>query len=34
MKPTKVFVFCTVLLVGLAAWSQDFPRAEVAADYS
>jgi Outer membrane protein beta-barrel domain len=34
MKITKLFVFCAVLLVGLAAWSQDFPRAEVAADYS
>jgi hypothetical protein len=34
MKLSKVFVFCAVLLVGLAAWSQDFPRAEVAADYS
>ena len=34
MKLTKLFVFCAVLLVGLAAWSQDFPRAEVAADYS
>ena len=34
MKMTKLFAFCAVLLVGLAAWSQDFPRAEVAADYS
>jgi hypothetical protein len=34
MKLTKLFAFCAVLLVGLAAWSQDFPRAEVAADYS
>jgi hypothetical protein len=34
MKLTKLFVFCAVVLVGLAAWSQDFPRAEVAADYS
>ena len=34
MKISKVFVFCVVFLVGLAAWSQDFPRAEVAADYS
>jgi len=34
MKITKLFVFCAVLLVGLAAWSQDFPRAEVAGDYS
>jgi hypothetical protein len=30
----KLFVFCAALLVGLAAWSQDFPRAEVAADFS
>jgi hypothetical protein len=29
-----VFVFCAVLLVGLTARSQDFLRAEVAADYS
>ena len=34
MKTAKMFAFCAVLLVGLAAWSQDFPRAEVAADYS
>jgi hypothetical protein len=34
MNVTKLFVFCAVLLVGIAAWSQDFPRAEVAADYS
>ena len=34
MKLTKLFVFWAGLLVGLAAWSQDFPRAEVAADYS
>ena len=34
MKVTKLFMFCAVLLVALAAWSQDFPRAEVAADYS
>jgi len=34
MKLTKLFTFCAVLLVGLAAWSQDFPRVEVAADYS
>jgi len=26
MNLTKLFVFCAVLLVGLAAWSQDFPR--------
>jgi Outer membrane protein beta-barrel domain len=34
MRISKLLVFCAVLLVGLAAWSQDFPRAEVAADYS
>jgi hypothetical protein len=34
MKVLKLSAFCAVLLVGLAAWSQDFPRAEVAADYS
>jgi len=34
MRITKLFAFCAVLLVGVAAWSQDFPRAEVAADYS
>ena len=34
MKITKVFAFCAVMLIGFAAWSQDFPRAEVAADYS
>ena len=34
MKFAKLFAFCAVLSVGLAAWSQDFPRAEVAADYS
>jgi hypothetical protein len=34
MNITKLFVFCAVLLVGLAAWSQDFPRAEVAVDYT
>lgn len=34
MKVLKVSAFCFVLSVGLAAWSQDFPRAEVAADYS
>ena len=34
MRITKLFVFSVVLLAGLAAWSQDFPRAEVAADYS
>ena len=34
MKVTKLFVFCAVVLVGLAAWAQDFPRVEVAADYS
>src|SRR4029077_8292184 len=34
MKVAKLVVFCVVLLVGVAAWSQDFPRAEVAADYS
>jgi hypothetical protein len=34
MKIIKMLVFFAVLLVGLAAWSQDFPRAEVAADYS
>lgn len=34
MKITKLFVFCALVLVGLAAWAQDFPRVEVAADYS
>jgi hypothetical protein len=34
MKSSKLLAFCTLLFVGLAAWSQDFPRAEVAADYS
>lgn len=34
MKLAKLFVFCTILLTGLAAWSQDFPRAEVAVDYT
>jgi Outer membrane protein beta-barrel domain len=34
MKLAKLSAFCAVVLVGLAAWSQDFPRAEVAADYS
>ena len=34
MRLTKLFVFCATLLMGLAAWSLDFPRAEVAVDYS
>lgn len=34
MTIAKIFAFFAVLLVGLAAWSQDFPRVEVAADYS
>jgi hypothetical protein len=34
MKIAKLVVFCVVLLVGVAASSQDFYRAEVTADYS
>jgi hypothetical protein len=34
MKLIKVSAFCAVILMGLAAWAQDFPRVEVAADYS
>jgi len=34
MKISKLFAFCAILFVGVAAWSQEFPRAEVAADYS
>jgi hypothetical protein len=34
MKITKMILFGAVLLLGLGAWAQDFPRAEVAADYS
>jgi len=33
-KTSKLVAFCAVLFVGLVAWSQDFPRAEVAVDYS
>ena len=34
MKVAKLVIFCVVLLVGVAAWSQDFYRGEVTADYS
>jgi hypothetical protein len=34
MKVVKLVVFCIVLSAGVAAWSQDFYRAEVTGDYS
>lgn len=34
MKITKSILVGAVLLCGLAAWAQDFPRAEVSANYS
>jgi len=34
MKLTKRAVLGTILLVGLTAWAQEFPRAEVGANYS
>ncbi|PYT39928.1 MAG: hypothetical protein DMG45_18335 [Acidobacteria bacterium] len=34
MKVTKLLVFGAILLLGLAAWAQEFPRAEVGFDYS
>ena len=34
MKIAKSILLGAVLLCGLAAWAQEFPRAEVAADYS
>jgi Outer membrane protein beta-barrel domain len=34
MKWTKAVVFGAILLLGLAAWAQEFPRAEVGIDYS
>ncbi len=34
MKITKALVLGAVLLLGLAAWSQEFPRAELGFDYS
>jgi len=34
MKITKVLIFATILLLGVAAWAQEFPRAEVGFDYS
>ena len=34
MNLTKAFVFGTILLLGVTAWAQEFPRFEVGADYS
>jgi len=34
MKFTKAVGFAAILVVGLAAWSQEFPRAELGLDYS
>jgi hypothetical protein len=34
MKITKTILFGAVLLIGLAAWAQDFPRYEVSGNYS
>jgi hypothetical protein len=34
MRFTKAVVFGAILLLGLAAWAQEFPRAEVGVDYS
>jgi len=34
MKISKLLMLCAVVLLGINAWSQDFPRVEVAADYS
>jgi Outer membrane protein beta-barrel domain len=34
MKHKTVLVFGAVLLLGMAAWAQEFPRAEVGFDYS
>jgi hypothetical protein len=34
MKFTKAVVFGAILLLGLAAWAQEFPRAEIGVDYS
>lgn len=34
MRVAKLVAFCVVLLVGVAAWAQDFYRGEVTADYS
>jgi outer membrane protein with beta-barrel domain len=34
MKVTKVLTFGAILLLGMAAWAQEFPRAELGVDYS
>jgi hypothetical protein len=34
MKVTRVLTFGAILLLSLAAWAQEFPRAELGADYS
>jgi hypothetical protein len=34
MKVRKVLIFGAILLLGLTAWAQEFPRAELGVDYS
>jgi hypothetical protein len=34
MKVRKVLTFGAILLLGMAAWAQEFPRAELGVDYS
>jgi len=34
MKVRTVFMFGAILLLGMAAWAQEFPRAEIGANYS
>lgn len=34
MKITNVIVFGAILLVGIAAWAQEYPKVEVGADYA
>ncbi len=34
MKVTKVLTFGAILLLGMAAWAQEFPRTELAVDYA
>jgi Outer membrane protein beta-barrel domain len=34
MRFTKAVVFGAILLLGLAAWAQEFPRTEIGVDYS